>query len=466
MSINPRIFRAYDIRGKAHIDLTTDACFLIGQAFGTILFERTQKEHPIVIVGRDARTHGPELEREVIEGLKHAGCSVRTIGAVPSPINYFTLCTSDADGGMQVTASHNPKEDNGIKLCTSGANAFAGEELQMLYQRILKGGLRRADGGSEEACDAVTPYTQHLTTLFAGCGNNLTVCIDAGNGIAGPVYSQMLKAVGAKVIELYIEPDGTFPNHAADPSKYATLVDLQQSVKEHKADLGLAFDGDGDRVGVIDEKGSVVTADEVLLLLAEDHLSRVKGGTVISTVSNSSVIDTEVQKWGGTSVLCKVGHSFVEHAMHEHSALLGGEQSGHFFCAEDYFGFDDAIVASLRLLSYFQKVGKMEKTLSMKIKEYPRVYQMEELRPFCSDDDKRGVVDRVIAHFQKDHPVLTLDGARIDFGDGAWAGIRYSNTSPCLSICIEARSQGKLEEVQEGVLSHLRTYEEVKWEPK
>ncbi len=462
MTLNPHIFRAYDIRGKAHIDLTTDACFLIGQAFGTILFERTQKEHPVVIVGRDARTHGPELEREVIEGLKHAGCAVQTIGATPSPINYFTICTTDADGGMQITASHNPKEDNGIKLCTEGANAFAGEDLQMLFQRILAGGLRRCDGGSEEAFDAVTPYVQHLSRLFPNAGKDVTVSIDAGNGIAGPVYSQILKAVGATVVELFTEPDGTFPNHAADPSKYATLKDVQASVKEHKADFGLAFDGDGDRVGLIDERGEIVTADQVLLLLAEDHLSRTKGGTVISTVSNSSIIETEVLKWGGTSVLCKVGHSFVEHAMHEHSALLGGEQSGHFFCAENYFSFDDAIVASLRILSFFQSV-RQQKTLSAKIAEYPQVYQMEELRPYCSDDQKRSVIDRVIAHFQTDYPVLTLDGARIDFGDSAWAGIRYSNTSPCLSICIEARSAEKLAEVKDTVLLHLRTYEEVKW---
>jgi phosphomannomutase/phosphoglucomutase len=466
MLLNPRIFRAYDIRGKAHIDLTADACFLIGQAFGTILFERTGKEHPNVIVGRDARTHGPELESEVIEGLKHAGCFVRTIGAVPSPINYFTICTTHADGGMQVTASHNPKEDNGIKLCTHDADAFAGEDLQMLYQRILKGGLRRAEGGNEETFDAVTPYVNHLTTMFADSGKDLAVCIDAGNGIAGPVYSQILKAVGATVIELFTEPDGTFPNHAADPSKYATLVELQKSVKEHKADLGLAFDGDGDRVGLIDERGEVITADQTLLLLAEDHLSRITGGTVISTVSNSSIIETEVTKWGGTSVLCKVGHSFVEHAMREHSALLGGEQSGHFFCAEDYFGFDDAIVASLRLLSILQKIKQSKKTLSEKIAEFPRVYQMEELRPFCSDDDKRSVVDRVIAHFQKTHPVLTLDGARIDCGDGAWAGIRFSNTSPCLSICIEARSEGKLEEVKQDVLLYLRTFTEIDFKPK
>ncbi len=288
--------------------------------------------------------------------------------------------------------------------------------------------------------------------------------MDGGNGVAGPVYCDVLRKVGCEVIELYTEPDGTFPNHAADPSKHETLRELQQKVLTEKADIGFAFDGDGDRVGVIDEKGAIVTADQTLLLLAQDHLIRHKGAPVIFTVSNSSLLETEVKKWGGRPVMCKVGHSYVEHAMRDNSALLGGEQSGHFFCGENYFGFDDALVAALRVLAILAGAaipGRGQKKLSALIAEFPQVYQMPELRPYCPDHLKAEIIRKATEHFQNKYPVITLDGARIDFGDGAWAGIRFSNTSPCLSICIEARSEAKLSAVEKEVLEHMRTYGEV-----
>jgi phosphomannomutase/phosphoglucomutase len=306
--------------------------------------------------------------------------------------------------------------------------------------------------------DAEKMYVNFLGKLFSGVGKGKKIVVDGGNGVAGPCYVQVLKNIGCQVIELYTEPDGTFPNHAADPSKHATLKELQDLVKKEKADCGFAFDGDGDRMGLVDEKGAIVTADQTLLLLAQDHLSRQSGAPVIFTVSNSSLLETEVKKWGGKPVMCKVGHSFVEHAMREHTSLLGGEQSGHFFCGEDYFGFDDALVATLRILSLLKGGAKISELTS----KFPVVYQAQERRPHCPDDKKADVVRRATEFFAKKYPVVTLDGARIDFGDGAWAGIRFSNTSPCLSICIEARSAEKLMAVETQVLEHLRTYEEVK----
>ncbi len=477
--LDPHIFRAYDIRGKADSQLTEEACELIGKAFGAVLIEKYGKEHPSpsVVVGRDARTHSPRFEAAAIKGLVSAGCSVKKMGATPSPLNYFTICHQKLDAGVQITASHNPKEDNGIKLQIRDAEAFSGEDLQKLRERIETAasfpfGPDRPSGpwngklqassqkrGSVEDIDAVTPYLEFLEKTFKGVGRGLKIVVDSGNGIAGPVYCEALRRVGAIVSGLYTDPDGSFPNHPADPSRHATLRDLQEKVRSEKADMGFGFDGDGDRVGLVDERGSIVTADQTLLLLARDHLQRYPGAPVIFTVSNSSLLLTEVKKWGGRPVMCKVGHSFVEHAMREEKALLGGEQSGHFFCGEDYYGFDDALVAALRVLSVIKASGGQK--MSELINTFPKVYQSPERRPHCPDDRKADVVDRVTGYFQKKYPVETLDGARIDFGDGAWAGVRFSNTSPCLSVCIEARSQEKLKEVEAEVLSHLRTYREV-----
>ncbi len=320
----------------------------------------------------------------------------------------------------------------------------------------MEQGIFPPGNGWQEPIDAATPYVEFLTKMFAGLGQGRRVVVDGGNGVAGPLYCQALRAVGFEVTELYIEPDGTFPNHPADPSKHETLKDLQKTVADVKAFAGLAFDGDGDRFGLVDEQGKIRTADEILLLLAKDHLSRHPGAPVIFTVSNSGTLETEVKKWGGVPVMCKVGHSFVEHAMREHKALLGGEQSGHFFCGEDYFGFDDALVAALRTLK-----AAGAGSVSSAMAEFPRVFQAPERRPTCPDDSKWQVIEGVTKHFSSSHPTVTLDGVRIDFGDGAWAGIRASNTSPCLSVCIEARSEEKLRQVEGEVLEQLRTYEEV-----
>lgn len=458
--IDPRIFRAYDIRGKAYEQLTADACRRIGRLYGIILKERYGIETPKVVVGRDARTHGPEFLNAAIEGLRASGCHVLTMGETPSPMNYFTICNENLDGGLQVTASHNPKDDNGIKLQGREAEAFSGEDLQVLRRRLEAGEDEKAPvlSGALEEIDALTPYMARLKEMFGDVGAGKTIVVDYGNGVTGPAYGRILEQAGCTVVPLYAEPDGTFPNHPADPSQYASLKELQERVIAEKAYLGLAFDGDGDRVGLVDENGKIRNNDEVLLLLAKGFLQRHPGSPVIFTVSNSSTLETEISKWGGKPVMCKVGHSFVEHAMREHHAKLGGEQSGHFFCEEDYYGFDDAMVTALHLLKALKDV-----TPSAAMAEFPKVYQMQEKRPHCPDDAKGKIVAAATAHFSATYPVVTLDGARIDFGNGAWAGIRQSNTSPKLSICIEARSAEELARVEEEVLGHLKTYPEIDW---
>ena len=458
-NLDPHIFRAYDIRGKANTQITQEACLLVGHAFGTQLREMYQKDSPTVIVGHDARTHSPSFEQAMVDGLKKAGCKVFRMGQTPSPINYFTICTQKLDGGVQITASHNPAEDNGIKLQIRDAEAYSGDDLQKLRERIEVEDYLDGEGSDEEF-DAISPYKKYLKDMFSGIKENLQVVVDSGNGVAGPVYCDVLRSVGCTVTELYTEPDGTFPNHPADPSKWETLAELREKVKEVGADCGFGFDGDGDRVGLIDENGLIRNADEILLLLAKDHLSRTPKAPVVFTVSNSGILQTEIKKWGGKPIMCKVGHSFVEHAMREHSAQLGGEQSGHFFCGEDYFGFDDALIATLRLLIIR---SNSDKSFSDLFSEFPKVYQAPERRPDCPDDKKAEVIEKITTHFQKDYPVETMDGARIDFGDGAWAGIRQSNTSPKISICIEARTEEKLKKVENEVLEHIKEYPEVKF---
>ena len=456
-SLDSHIFRAYDIRGKVGTPLTAEAFLLIGKGFGSTLRDMYDKEHPVVAVGRDARTHSRDFENALIEGLMSTGCSVLHIGETPSPVNYYTICAEGLDAGVQITASHNPKEDNGIKLQVRDAHAYAGENLQTLRMRIEAQQFTEGEGSLKQF-DAVTPYLRTLHSMFGSIGDGMHIAIDTGNGVAGPVYVQALQEAGCQVEELYTTPDGTFPNHPADPSKAATLKDLQHIVIRKTCDLGLAFDGDGDRLGIVDEQGNIRSADEILLLLAKDHLTRHVGATVVFTVSNSGTLQSEVQAWGGKPVMCTVGHSFVEHAMQDHDALLGGEQSGHFFCGEDYYGFDDALVAALRILTIVQSAGK---PLSVLCAEFPKVYQAQEMRPHCPDSEKTRIIREITAHFQKEYPVETMDGARIDFGEGAWAGIRQSNTSPCLSICMEARTPEKLQEIADIVLLEVRKHPEV-----
>ncbi|OGJ71864.1 hypothetical protein A3G69_04675 [Candidatus Peribacteria bacterium RIFCSPLOWO2_12_FULL_53_10] len=466
VKIDPRIFRAYDIRGKFGQQITEDLARLIGIGFGEDVKKRSGKKNPQIVVWRDARLSSPALLEALKNGLQIADCNVLDMGETPSPLNYFTVCQLELDGGAQVTASHNPGDDNGIKLQLKDAAAFAGADLQRLREKVedIQNSNFGIQNGKAKEIDAITPYLQHLKKMFGTIGKGIKIVVDFGNGVAGPVYAKALKNTGATVVELFADPNGNFPNHPADPSKHSTLLHLLKTIHSEKADLGFAFDGDGDRLGVVDENGMICTADEILLLLARDYLKRNAGAPVIFTVSNSSILETEIAKFGGKPIMCKVGHSFVEHAMREHKAQLGGEQSGHFFCAEDYYGFDDALVAALRVLKIAHDLPisrSPDIPFSSLFSDFPKVFQAPERRPHCPDDRKGKIIESITAHFQKLYPVNTLDGVRIDFGAGAWAGIRQSNTSPCISICMEARSPEKLDEVEQIVLAHLSSYPEV-----
>jgi phosphomannomutase/phosphoglucomutase len=460
--VDQKIFRAYDIRGTYPDQVNAETAELIGKGFGTYLQDtghRTQDTaSPKVVVGMDCRTHSPELHEAFVNGLLSTGCDVTNIGLSPSPFLYFVNTNGKFDGGCNITASHNPKEYNGFKLITNNAHAVFGDELQKVYQIIEKGEFLTGEGKMVSG-DYFDLYLQKIKSIFT-YPHPLKVVIDTGNGVAGIIYPKILKELGHEVVELYTECDGTFPNHEADPIVEENVEDLKKKVLEEQADIGLAFDGDGDRCGVITEKGEFVNSDKVLMLLTKDVLSRYSGRSVVFTVSNSQSLFDLVKEWGGEPVMCEVGHSYVEDAMTKHDAILGGEQSGHFFLPEDYYQYDDALVAVCRILMI---LSQSDKTISELFEQFPKTYDHPEMRPFCPDEKKFEILEQVKKYFKDRYPNITIDGIRLDFGNGGWAGIRVSNTSPKISITMEAQTAEHLEEIKEIVLGHLRSYKEINW---
>ncbi len=456
--LSQTIFRAYDIRGVVGKEVDAEGARDIGRAFGTYLCQKTGKTDPRAAVGRDNRTHGDKLQRAFIEGLASTGARVTNVGLCPSPLLYFTVTEGDFDGGCNVTASHNPAEYNGFKLVLAEGHAVFGGELQKLYA-MIQGGEFAEGTGSVETGGFFERYKEVLGRLFA-FPRKLKVVVDTGNGVAGAFYPAAIRAMGHEVFELFSELDGRFPNHQPDPVVEKNLDDLKREVLRVGADVGLAFDGDGDRVGLVDEKGVMHSADQLLMLFSQDALLRHTGRAVVFTVSNSQTLFELVKKSGGRPVMCPVGHSHVEHAMQAEKAIVGGEQSGHFFLPEGYYGFDDALVAGLRLLSIISLSGAPAGSL---FKAFPKTFSAPELRPYCPDERKFEIVEAVKVHFGGRYPVVTLDGGRIDFGRGGWAGVRASNTSPCLSVVIEAQSADHLEEISKEVLEHLKTYPGIDW---
>lgn len=456
--ISQTIFRAYDIRGVVGVDLSADAVELIGRGFGTFLKRQRGLTRPRVVAGRDGRTHSPELFAAFTRGLLSTGADVTATGLSPSPLLYFSNTTGGFDAGCNLTASHNPAEYNGFKLVAARGHAIYGDDLQTIYKIIQSGDFETGEG-TLSSDDFFERYTEKLKSMFR-FSRPLKVVADTGNGVAGAFYPQVLRALGHDVVELFTALDGTFPNHEPDPIVEKNTTALKAKVTETCADIGLAFDGDGDRVGVVTQDGHFISADRTLMLLTRDVLSRHPGGTLVYTVSNSQQLFDLAARWGGKPVLCPVGHSYVENAMQKNKAVLGGEQSGHFFLPEDYYGFDDALVTACRLLKILSDTNQ---TISQLFDAFPTAFSRPEMRPKCADDCKFTVLQKVRGHFSEKYPCNTLDGVRVDFGEGAWAGIRASNTSPCLSVILEAGSPARLREIGDEVLGHLRSYPEIEW---
>lgn len=457
MDINPLIFRAYDIRGIAEgdlADLTYETMYAMGQGFGTYM-QRTYGGDKI-ICGKDNRLSSNELHEAFISGMLATGCIVTSVGYATSPMIYFAACTYPIDGGVNITASHNPKEYNGVKLVSKNAHSICGNEIQEILKIIQNEDF--IEGKGELITKEIFPDYLHAVKNFITLGRRLKVVIDAGNGITGIFAPKLFREMGCDVIEQHCDLDGSFPNHEANPESEKNMRDVADRVLEEKADLGIGFDGDGDRVGIVDGKGHFYHADYLLIPLARDLLSRHQGATVIFDIKSSKVVEDDIRKHGGKPLRYKTGHSFIETKMKETGALLGGETSGHIFFAERWYGFDDGMYAAARIV---ELLSKTEKPFSTFFDGIPKVLTTPEMKIACPDNSKFRVVEDVKQFFTKRYPCITIDGVWVDFGKGAWGAVRASNTSPCLTLRFEAYDEKTLKLTQKIFIDKLKEYPEV-----
>ena len=439
------IFREYDIRGIADIELLDPDVELLGQALGTYIQRNAGKN---INLGRDCRLSGERLANALRKGLLASGCNVTELGVVPTPITYFSAVHMKSDGAVMITGSHNPSEYNGFKsVCGSGT--LHGKAIQEVY-RMIQSRDFLTGSGTNPSTDIVTPYVDDVANRF-NLARRIKVVVDAGNGTGGPAFSRILKRLNCDVQEMFFEMDGRFPNHHPDPTVPENLRQLSQAVREFGADLGIAFDGDADRIGAVDETGTPIYGDMLLFIYAREILTRKPGATFIGEVKCSQVLYDELAKLGGNPIMYKTGHSLIKAKMKEEHAELAGEMSGHMFFADRYYGYDDALYAACRLMEIVATSGK---PLSAQLDGLPKMVSTPELRVDCSDDTKFDVVSRVATHFRSRRKIVEVDGARVIFPKG-WGLIRASNTQPVLVMRFEAETDELLKEYRdevEGVL--------------
>jgi phosphomannomutase / phosphoglucomutase len=443
--MNPLIFREYDIRGIAEAELTDEVALTVGRAYGTYM-RRNGGRH--VTVGQDVRLSSPRLAGKIAEGILSTGVNVTRLGVTPTPTLYFSVAHLKTDGGLQVTGSHNPIEYNGFKM-TRGMAPVYGADILGLRELCQKGDFETGRGTLEQA-DVVPAYQDMLRSkiqLKAG----RKIAVDAGNGVAGPVAVPVLKGMGLNVLELYTEPDGRFPNHLPDPTVLKYTRDLCALVQKEGCDVGIGWDGDADRIGAVDETGRLLYGDQLLGILAADLLTRQPGSKVIFDVKCSQGLEEFLTARGARAMMYKTGHALLKAKMKEENAPIAGEMSGHMFFAENFYGFDDAIYGSLLLLSILDRRGLK---LSQLAAEMPQYVSTPETRLDTTDADKFKIVDTVRDYFKKSHPVVEIDGARIQFGDG-WGLVRASNTQPVLVVRFEARTQERLDAIRGEVMAKL-----------
>jgi len=441
MKINPQIYREYDIRGVVDKDLTPDIVRRLGQGFGTYMANRDNFK---LVVGRDGRLSSKTFKEALTEGLTSTGCNVVDIGLCPTPVYYFSIFHLDQDGGVMVTGSHNPPEFNGFKVSVGKSTIF-GEEIQDLRRLIEKGEFITGNGTLSEI-EIIRPYQEHIRKNIR-LKKKMKVVIDAGNGTAGVVAGPLLRDLGCEVEELYCEIDGRFPNHFPDPTIPGNLKDLIGRVKKLRADVGIGYDGDADRIGVVDDRGNIIWGDQLMILFSREILKDKKGATFVAEVKCSQNLFTDIEKNGGKAIMWRTGHSLIKEKMKEEKAVLGGEMSGHIFFADRYFGYDDAIYASCRLI---EVLSKTDKKLSQLLDDVPKTFITPEIRVDCPDEIKFKVVERVKEGLKKDYPIIDVDGVRVQFGDG-WGLVRASNTQPVLVLRFEALTEKRLGEIKKLV---------------
>jgi phosphomannomutase/phosphoglucomutase len=464
MNIDSTIFRMYDIRGKVDKNFTREVVNAIGRAYAIYLMDKFGEKPLTVSVGRDIRLHSEKLEDALISGILSEGVNVVELGICPTPVLYFALFNLSIDGGIMITGSHNPPEFNGMKVCV-GKETIYGEEIQKLYKitQNLSSSPENKKGKLSHF-DIISKYKNFLLNEFKGIRHYtniypVSIGVDSGNGCAGIFVPQVLKELGIKVFELYSEPDGNFPNHHPDPTLVETLATLQDTVKNNNLDFGIAYDGDVDRLGVIDEKGNVVYGDKLTYIFAKDILKTHPGGKIIGEVKCSKTLFDGVKALSGIPILSPVGHSLIKKKMKEEGALLAGEMSGHIFFNDRYFGYDDAIYATLRLIEIFVKEKSKNNNFKFSelLKDLPDVYVSPEIRIDCKEEEKFAFVEQFLVKYKEKFPelaqkienVITIDGVRIEFSDG-WGLIRASNTQPVLVMRFEAPTNEALEEYEQS----------------
>ena len=444
------IFREYDIRGVADTELLSSDIVDLGRGLGTLLQRQSGRS---ITLGRDCRLSSPRLRDALLEGLLDSGCEVTDIGVVPTPLLYFSAVHLGADGAVMITGSHNPSEFNGFKT-VCGAGTLHGETIQEV-RRIIEARDFLHGRGSHGSMDVIPAYLDEVAPQF-DFKRRVKVVLDAGNGTAGPVAHRLFQRLNCEVTELFFEMDGRFPNHHPDPTVPANLEHLKDAVKAQGAELGIAFDGDSDRIGAVDENGEVIYGDMLLLIFGREILTRKPGATFIGEVKCSQLLYDELKRLGGNPIMYKTGHSLIKAKMKEMRAELAGEMSGHMFFADRYFGYDDALYAACRLIEIVARSGQ---PLSAQLAGLPKFVSTPEIRVDCPDEVKFQVVGRVAARFKATHKVIDVDGVRVLFDHG-WGLLRASNTQPVLVMRFEAESEDWLQQYRgevEAVLEEART---------
>jgi len=445
--VNPHVFRQYDIRGHAERDFGDAFVRALGLSLGTFYMGRGLQR---VAVGRDCRLSSPRLHEALCAGMIETGLHVVDIGIGPTPLLYFAVHELDLDGGVQITGSHNPPDENGFKMMV-GKGSLYGNDIVELRAVMENEGFRRAAGGSIRTFDPTPAYVKKAQSDIQLGRHDIRFALDAGNGAGGPLALETLKALGLSPVEMLCEMDGTFPVHHADPTDPETLEMLKARVLEDGLELGFAYDGDADRVGVIDARGEVIWGDKLMIILSRALLEKHPGATIIGEVKCSQTMYDDIEAHGGRGVLWKTGHSLIKTKMKEEQALLAGEMSGHIFFADRYYGFDDAIYATLRLLEI---VSQGQVPLHEMLSDVPETFATPEIRVDCDDAHKFDLVQQMVDHYRSTHELIDIDGARIQF-DGGWALVRASNTQPVLVLRFEADSQPRLESIRSEVESVL-----------
>ena len=440
--MNINIFREYDIRGIVGEQISSETVEILSRAIGTFFVQNGAKR---IAIGYDARESSPVFFDILARGLNLSGCDVVRIGMVPTPVLYHTVHTKDVNGGVMVTGSHNPPHHNGFKICL-GTTTLFGVQIQEIKDIALSGAFVEGKGGVEDL-EVLDDYLNDVSTRVSFGGRKLKVVVDAGNGTGGITAVSLYKELGVELVELYTDPDPSFPNHHPDPSVPENLQDLIAAVRSHKGDLGIAFDGDADRIGVVDESGRIIWGDELMILFSRAVLSEHPGSTIVAEVKCSQTLFDDIERNGGTAIMERAGHSIIKSRMKQTGAPLGGEMSGHIFFADRFYGFDDATYAGARLLEI---LSKTDKKLSELFGGVPETFSTPEIRIDCPDEIKFEVVADAAKHFAAGHDVITIDGARISFGNG-WGLVRASNTQAILVLRFEADSPERLNNIRSEI---------------